>query len=460
MNNKFNHENENVIEVIDINEVEILEENREYRKGNGGYYRNVIDEAAIDRDKKNKKKNKILVSVATCALVFSFAGGFLANNYLNSNNFNKTQNLAYSVSDKEKSTSSEDTNNSKVNNNDQDTNNATNNGVDSSEKKATLTTEEIAKLVSPAVVTVTATSRTQQGVGTGFIVDQDGLVITNYHVIEGSTQLSLTLYDGTEVSAQILRTSQKDDLALLQITDDIEMPGVATLSQSDTVNAGQDVVAIGNPLGVELSGTVTKGIVSSPQRIVSMDGFDREYIQIDAAINPGNSGGPLINAQGEIIGVNTAKTSGENVEGIGFSVPIKYVRDLIENPENYTNENSTSENVQSQNGFSNGYGGSYQGGQYSQQYPDAYSGNQESSGVTLGVKVAETGSGIFVSEVEKGSIAEASGVQANDIIVGVNGVRVMSVSELKAQLNSLYNGQNLELNVQRNGKIISVALIF
>lgn len=455
MNNKFNNENENVIEVIDINEVEILEGNREYRKGNESYYRNVIDEAAIDRDrnKKNKKRNKIISSVAACALVVSFAGGFLFNDYLlNRSSSNTTQNMAYSVSSNEKSTPNGATSTAEK------TNESTENDVDSSETKATLTTEEIAKLVSPAVVTVTATSRTQQGVGTGFIVDQDGLVITNYHVIEGSTQLSLTLYDGTEVSAQILRTSQKDDLALLQITDDIEMPGVATLSQSDTVNAGQEVVAIGNPLGKELSGTVTKGIISAPKRIVTIDGFDKEFMQIDAAINPGNSGGPLINTKGEIIGVNTAKTSGENVEGIGFSVPIKYVRELLENPENYTNENSISENVQSQNGFSNGNG--YQGGQYSQQYPEGYSGNQESSGFTLGVKVADTGTGIFISEVVAGSIAEASGVQANDIIVGVNGVRVKSTSELKAQLNSLYSGQSAQLNVQRNGKVISLALIF
>ena len=453
MNNKFN--NENVIEVIDINEVEILEDNREHRKGNGGYYRDVMDEAAIDRDRKKKKRNKIISSVAACALVVSFAGGFLFNDYLfNRSSSNTTQNMAYSVSSNEKITSNGATSTA------EETNESTERDVDSSETKATLTTEEIAKLVSPAVVTVTASSRTEQGVGTGFIVDKDGMVVTNYHVIEGASQISLTLYDGTEVSAQIVRTSQKDDLALLQITDDIEMPGVATLSESDTVNAGQDIVAIGNPLGKELSGTVTKGIISAPKRIVSMDGFDKEFIQIDAAINPGNSGGPLINAQGEIIGVNTAKTSGENVEGIGFAVPIKYVRELLENPENYTNENSTSENIQSQNGFSNGYGNSYQGGQYSQQYPEGYSGNQESSGVTLGVKVAETGSGIFVSEVEKGSIAEVSGVQANDIIVGVNGVRVMSVSELKAQLNSLYSGQSAELNVQRNGKIISLALIF
>lgn len=463
MSNKFNNEyenkdNENIIEVIDIEEVEIVENNRE---DNGNYYRKVIDEVAVDKDKKNKKKNKIIVSAAACALVVSFAGGFLVNDYLlNRNNWNKTQNMSYNVGNNEQSTSNEDTNKSEETNKSEDT------GVDKSVGKENLSTEEIAKLVSPAVVTVTSTTagnmftQAQEGVGTGFIVDKGGMVVTNYHVIEGASKITLTLYDGSEVNAKILRTSKKDDLALLQITDDVEMPGVATLADSDTVNAGQEVVAIGNPLGKELSGTVTKGIISAPKRIITMDGIDKEFMQIDAAINPGNSGGPLINTKGEIIGVNTAKTSGENVEGIGFSVPIKYVRELLENPENYTNENS-----QSQNGVGNGYGDSYQEGQYpwggySEQYPDSYSGNQASNGVTLGVKVVETNGGILVAEVEKGSIAEASGMQANDIIVGVNGVRVRSTSELKAQLNSLYSGQSAELNVQRNGKVISLALAF
>lgn len=464
MSNKFNNEyenrdNENVIEVIDVEEVEILEDNREE---NGDYYKNVIDEVAVDRNKKNKKKNKIIVSAAACALVVSFASGFLVNDYLlNRSNSNKTQNMVYNSGNNDKSTSNEDTNNSGETDKSEDT------GVDTSVGKENLSTEEIAKLVSPAVVTVTSTTtgnmftQAQEGVGTGFIVDKDGMVVTNYHVIEGASKITLTLYDGSEVNAKIVRTSKKDDLALLQITDDVEMPGVATLSESDTVNAGQEVVAIGNPLGKELSGTVTKGIISASKRIINMDGIDKEFMQIDAAINPGNSGGPLINTKGEVIGVNTAKTSGENVEGIGFSVPIKYVRELLENPENYTNENSTSENSQSQNGYGENYqNGQYPWGGYSEQYPDSYSGNQESNGVTLGVKVVETNGGILVAEVEKGSIAEAAGMQANDIIVGVNGVRVRSTSELKAQLNSLYSAQSAELNVQRNGKIISLALAF
>lgn len=462
MKNKFNgyedRDNENVVEVVDIDEVEIVENNK---GDNERHYEDFTDEVAVNGDKRNKRKNKIIISAAACALVASFAGGFLVSDYvINRNSLSKTQNMLYNMNDNEKSTLNEGANKS------EDTNKSENTEVEKSVGKENLSTEEIAKLISPAVVTVTSTSagniftQGQQGVGTGFIVDKDGLVVTNYHVIEGASKISLTLYDGREVNAEIVRTSKKDDLALLKVTEATEMPGVVTLSKSDTVNAGQEIVAIGNPLGKELSGTVTKGIISASKRVINMDGIDKEFMQIDAAINPGNSGGPLINTKGEVIGVNTAKTSGENVEGIGFSVPIKYVRELLENPENYTNENA-----QSQNGYNSWYNDSYQDGWdswggYSEQYPDSYSRNQESNGVRLGVKVAETNSGIVVSEVEKGSIAEAAGVQANDIIVGVNGVKLRSVSELKSQLNSLYNGKGIELNVQRNGKIISLALTY
>ena len=466
MNNKFNNnngyenmDNENIVEVIDINEVEILEDNKGYRKDHEDYYKNVIDEAVKGNYKKNKKKNKLLMSAAACALIFSFTGGFLANGYLNSKNANRTENMSYNESNKDQSESNEDSNKS-----DDNTNKPEDSGVEESGDKGDLSTEEIAKLVSPSVVTVTATSsgnlfgQGKSGVGTGFIVDKDGKVITNYHVIDGSNEIELTLYDGREVRAKVVATSRKDDLALLQIVDKIEVPGVANLAKDDTVNAGQEVVAIGNPLGKELSGTVTKGIISAPKRIVNMDGFDKEFMQIDAAINPGNSGGPLINSKGEIIGVNTAKRGGENVEGIGFAVPIKYVRQLLENPENYTNENE-----QPQNGYSNGYDESYPADQYPwggylEQYPGEYSGDQGNSRVRLGIKVSEKNGGILVSEVESGSLAEAAGVKVNDIIVGINGVKVTSASELKRQLNLLNSGQSIELNVERNGKVISLVL--
>lgn len=457
MNNKFdnniNENDEDVREIIDVEEV--VEVNNFSKKEYENYYRNIVDEIVNERYKRNRRKNKVIVSVVACALVFAFSGGFLTNNYLNGKNSNKTQNTEYKVNSNDNSTINKDGNRSL---DDESNGNA---AIDSSEKKENLSTEEIAKLVSPSVVTVTATSggnmfgQSSQGVGTGFVVEKDGKIITNYHVIEDSNDIKVTLYNGKEAKAKIVRTSKKDDLAVLQIVDDIEIPDVATLATDDNVNAGQEIVAIGNPLGAELSGSVTKGIVSSPKRMVNMDGFEKEFIQIDAAINPGNSGGPLINSKGEIIGVNTAKRSGENVEGIGFAVPIKYVIELLENPNNYRNENE-----QSQNGIYQGeqYGWGESPEQYQEGYSEQYPGYSGNNGVTLGVKVLEGDSGIIVAGIENGGLAEASGVQVGDVIVGVNGVRISSVSDLKEKLTSLNNGKSTKLNIKRNGKSIRVVL--
>lgn len=204
-----------------------------------------------------------------------------------------------------------------------------------------LTLPEVVSRVEPAVVGVATKSvstdvlfgkQVQEGIGSGVIISEDGYILTNYHVIKGAQQVKVILQDGDnskEVNAKVVNYDQVRDIAIVKITDEgVKMPGVAELGDSDQLRKGQQVIAIGNPLGKEFSGTVTSGIVSSVNRELAVDesGKTLKYIQTDAAINQGNSGGPLINARGEVIGINTAKIGGTGVEGMGFSIPINEIK--------------------------------------------------------------------------------------------------------------------------------------
>lgn len=325
-NNEFrNYENK---ERKSISEENLVNKDEFYTDEENSYYIEKIEKLK----KKSKRKNKIFLAAISCMSIFTFSGGMILDNYLNKKNMEKNQQLNYKINDykynneKNEQIIEKEDSNKKF-----------------KEEKEKLSIEEIVKIVSPSVVTISVTSnkdmfKESQSLGTGFIVDENGTVVTNYHVIDGAREISITLNNGKEVKGKIIATNKKDDLAILDIIDEIKMPGIAKLEEKDEVNAGQEIIAIGNPLGKEFSGSVTKGIVSAPKRIVNMNGFNKEFIQIDAAINPGNSGGPLINLKGEIIGVNTAKKSGENVEGIGFAVPIKQVKEMLGNIENYKDE--------------------------------------------------------------------------------------------------------------------------
>ena len=199
-----------------------------------------------------------------------------------------------------------------------------------------LTVPQVVEKVTPAVVGVSTKSlvrdqffnvKEQEGLGSGFIINEEGYVVTNYHVINGAQEVKVIFSDGKEVNAKVINYDAERDIAVIKITDDVKMPGIAQLGDSSTVKAGEEVIAIGNPLGKEFSSTVTKGIVSSPNRKMKTEnGNVLDYIQTDAAINPGNSGGPLINSKGEVIGINTAKKVGEDIEGIGFAIPINEVK--------------------------------------------------------------------------------------------------------------------------------------
>ncbi len=200
--------------------------------------------------------------------------------------------------------------------------------------------ETVAANVSPAVVTITSSSQGNQfdpfsipetGVGSGFIYSSDGRILTNNHVVEGATSLTVTLKDGTELPARVLVTDPTHDIAIVKV-DRTGLPTVA-LGDSNSLQVGQLLIAIGSPLG-QFTDSVTSGILSATGRSidVSEQGSRQvkhlsDLLQTDAAINPGNSGGPLLDASGHVIGINTATAS--SAEGIGFAVPINAAKALV-----------------------------------------------------------------------------------------------------------------------------------
>ncbi|MEQ6248936.1 Do family serine endopeptidase [Sulfitobacter sp. HNIBRBA3233] len=170
-------------------------------------------------------------------------------------------------------------------------------------------------------------ARPQQGLGSGFIISQDGEIVTNHHVVAGAQTVSVTLTDGRTYDAEVIGSDPATDIAVLKITSDAKLPFV-TFGSSEEMRVGDEVVAVGNPFG--LSSTVTSGIISAKSRNINAGPYD-EFIQTDAAINRGNSGGPLFNNEGEVIGVNSAIISpGGGSVGIGFAVPSDLVVDVVE----------------------------------------------------------------------------------------------------------------------------------
>jgi S1-C subfamily serine protease len=193
------------------------------------------------------------------------------------------------------------------------------------------------KKALPSVVNITSTAVTfdffygavpQQGMGSGFVIDTEGHILTNFHVVEGARQVEVTTSDKTKYKAQIIGTDPVHDLAVIQIPN--KSVPQAEIGDSKTLTVGQKVYAIGNPFG--LSGTMTRGIISSIRSLKGQRGYIDEAIQTDAAINPGNSGGPLLNGRGQVIGINTMILTGgvEQSAGIGFAIPINTAKAVLD----------------------------------------------------------------------------------------------------------------------------------
>ena len=387
--------------------------------------------------KKNKKKRKGMlkraISKVALVVVMALGGGIVGSGLtykMLSSNDNKTTNTTASNPS----------------------------AVNFVKESSDLTVAEAYNKVKPAVVTITASGKVSysrfysqdvEGIGSGFIINEDGNVLTNYHVIElaltangGTNKVTVSMSDGQEVEADIVNYDKDRDIAMLKLAEGTKVPGVAELGDSDALYVGQEVIAIGTPLGTNFAQTCTKGIVSGVNRSLdeSTDGSavqsesesSYEYIQTDTAINSGNSGGPLINSEGQVIGINTAKlsnstsSSNASIEGMGFAIPINDAKDRIE---------SLSKKILT-------------------------------IGIT-GVSIDEDRAkeknipqGVGVVSVTEGSVAEKAGLKANDIITKFDGQKVTSVEDINKIKETKEAGDKVEVVVDRYNEEIKLTLEF
>ena len=289
-----------------------------------------------------------------------------------------------------------------------------------------LTAQEIYRRVNPSVVTVLAQLEGSASVGTGVIFRSDGYILTNYHVLAGGRDCTVALDTGRTYEALYVAGDERNDLAVLKVN----LTGLpaATFGDSDQLVVGDKVYAIGNPLGVELRGTLTDGIVSAINRDVWVDGRTMNLIQTNAALNSGNSGGPLINAYGQVVGINTIKMSSDysNVEGLGFAIPSASIRRLV-------NDLLT----------------------YGEVRPEP----------SFGVTVLQTGTrleddiwGLQVLEVTPGSAADLAGIREGDFVLAAGGRPVETSQELLRIRRQLYVGDQVTMEIWRDGERMEVTL--
>ncbi len=393
------------------------------------------DDGKTPKKKKEHKKMPKAVAVTGLALMFGVVSSatFLTTNYVG------TKVLKLGTTQKSTSTTS--------------TSAVTSNA--SLTKTSSVVTSDVSSVVEnvmPSIVSITnmsvqevqnyfgGTSKQEsESAGTGIIISQNDselLVVTNNHVVAGSDTLTVTFADGNSVEANIKGTDSEYDVAVVavpldSISEDTKKAiSVATLGDSTELKVGEPAIAIGNALGYGQS--VTTGVISALNRSVSetdqTTGETTEssvkLIQTDAAINPGNSGGALVNASGEVIGINSSKLVGDSVEGVGYAIPISDVSDLIENLMNQETKTKVAEADQGAIGIK----GMSVSTEYSQQ-----------------LNMPE---GVYVSEVTKGVGAEKAGMTRGCIITGINGTTVSSMDDLQEQLQYYAKGDEVELTIQ------------
>ena len=267
----------------------------------------------------------------------------------------------------------------------------------------------------------------RQGLGSGFVVSSDGLILTNAHVVEGSDKVTVTLKDGKTYEGEVMGTDSLTDVAVIKIEAD-NLPAV-TFADSDNLQPGEWAIAIGNPLG--LDNTVTTGIVSATGRSSAQVGVaDKRvsFVQTDAAINPGNSGGPLLNAKGEVIGINTAII--QNAQGLGFAIPVNAARDIAEKL------------------IAKGkVDHSFLGIQMAAITPEL---KQElASQNKFNIKAT---TGIVIMDVVPDSPAERAGLKSGDVIQEIEGQEVKTADEVQQAVAKTEVGERLNLGLVRNDK--------
>ena len=293
-----------------------------------------------------------------------------------------------------------------------------------------------ARAVGPAVVGITnkAVARDwfnnqfeiEQGVGSGVIFRADGYIFTNNHVIAGAKEIIVSLADGRSVSGELIGTDDITDLAVVKI--DADNLTAAEFGDSDDIMVGEPAIAIGNPLGLEFQGSVTAGVISALNRTLNLNDRQFKLIQTDAAINPGNSGGALVNADGLVIGINSAKLAANGVEGMGFAIPINTVRDIV------------AELMEK--------------GRVIRPWLGVGVFDKETA-ARQGYRL-NADAGVYVEHVDKDGSAGAAGIRRGDIILEIAGKPVNTVGELRSAVAEQKVGTVIQVKLQRDDDIITV----
>lgn len=288
--------------------------------------------------------------------------------------------------------------------------------------------EKVKDSVVGIIVTTAGNATVAQGSGTGIILSEDGYISTNAHVVDGATAIKVVLANEKEYQAELIGADSRTDIAVIKIDETGLSP--AEFGDSDSLVVGETVIAIGNPYGLELAGTVTSGIVSALNRQIVIESFYMTLIQTDASINPGNSGGPLVNTYGQVIGITSSKIVESGYEGIGFAIPMSGATKIIE------------ELIQ-----------------------HGYIKNRPFIGITGSdidknyAQIYSIPEGVYVEYVDPESDAYKKGLKHGDIIVAVDGVEIGSMAELDAEKNKKSPGDTLTLTVYRNTKKLEISVV-
>ncbi|HYF83798.1 MAG TPA: trypsin-like peptidase domain-containing protein [Clostridia bacterium] len=364
----FFNENNEISEIIESTE------NNENNEINSSFYREVIER------KPKKSPRKFIALVLAAGLLIGTVFGFGLDNF-----------LPNPVGDSNRVYAS---------------------GVENTQivfDKSVSPVVPISKKVSPSIVAISLKTRTRdffgrvyegQGTGSGIIIDNQGHIITNNHVVEGAQDITVILHDGKELQATLVGGDSQTDLAVIKVNP--ANLTIAELGDSSKLEVGELAVAIGSPMGTEYAGSVTAGIISGLNRKVSVGDNSIKLIQTDAAINPGNSGGALVNSEGKVIGINTIKFAETTVEGMGFAIPINEAKPIIQE-------------IISKKKIARPYLG-IQGRNITKEAAEQY----------------EVPQGVYVEDVVDYSGAEKAGIKQGDIITKLDGKKVLTIEEVIA----------------------------
>lgn len=301
--------------------------------------------------------------------------------------------------------------------------------IELSSRDDALSIPEIVKKVKPSVVGISSEFSTSAvSTGTGIIMSDDGYIVTNAHVIqntengitERSSNVMVVLSDSTECEAEIIGADSRTDLAVIKISPDGKKLAAAEFGDSNDLMEGELAIAIGNPLGFELYGSTTCGIISALDRTITVGEYEMDLIQTDAAINPGNSGGPLLNSCGQVIGINSSKIISDYAEGLGFAIPISSAQPIIDDL------------------IANGYVTGR---------PMVGISGEDINEITA--KYYNLPQGVCVRFITPDSAAEYSGIEVGDIIIGLNGKSIYTMEELNKMLDEFTAGDTVNLTIYR-----------